>query len=639
MRAVTNKPVPDNVCSEDIDNNEKLCEKLARTEVVLGQTVKSIIGKDKCEANLDGDSFKDFPVEYIFFHKEGSFYYCFTLAELKGILKTAREHKPKPIKPRNPYTRQPLDEVKIREWINQREDLFDEVEIEPIVESTSARYNRMFNELFEGMIGYRPSLELFMKNFSVDYEEPTAEKPYITYPNPENPTNKKLVYDLITKLNNLYLDNRYYITIPGQSIEKIRTGRGNPYYAFIDLISLYTGVHGMNQEEKMILNDYISKNTDVTTALDDMIVKRNAVIIVEFDLTSIKRQTNVDLSNRGLTALPDDFGSLVNLKVLKLFNNQLTDLPESFGGLSRLTTLDLAGNQLITLPDSFGSLLNLTTLNLNRNQLTILPESFRRLSKLITLDLEKNKLTILPASIEGLFNLSSLNLAGNQITILPESFGRLSKLTELNLNRNQLTTLPESFGRLSNLKMLYLYDNKLLTLPESFGGLSKLYALSLNKNQLTTLPESFGRLSKLYTVNLSNNQLTDLPESFGGLSRLTILTLAENQLTTLPESFGRLRRLTSLKLAGNQITTLPESFGGLYKLTGLNLAKNQITTLPESFGGLYKLKELDLSTNQITTLPESLRRLSKLKRLDLNNNRMTQDEINRIYTVLRIPTV
>lgn len=149
MKAVTNKHVPDNVCSEDIDNNEILCKELARTEAGLKKSMELIIGEDKCEANLDGTLLRKFPDENIFIHKEGPFYYCFTLSELKGILKTAREHDPEPIELINPYTRQPLNEGEIQEWINQREDLFDEAVVPIVEESIDASYYRRFNELFK----------------------------------------------------------------------------------------------------------------------------------------------------------------------------------------------------------------------------------------------------------------------------------------------------------------------------------------------------------------------------------------------------------------------------------------------------------------------------------------------------------
>ena len=58
----------------------------------------------------------------------------------------------------------------------------------------------------------------------------------------------------------------------------------------------------------------------------------------------------LDLSNGGLTEIPDEVLELTQLTFLNLSHNQLTSLPESIGNLSNLTTLDLRANPLETPP-------------------------------------------------------------------------------------------------------------------------------------------------------------------------------------------------------------------------------------------------------------------------------------------------
>ena len=60
-----------------------------------------------------------------------------------------------------------------------------------------------------------------------------------------------------------------------------------------------------------------------------------------------------DLSEMGLTALPDSIGDLTLSGKLRLCYNQLRTLPESFGSLTVGRRLRLDQNPLRTLPASF----------------------------------------------------------------------------------------------------------------------------------------------------------------------------------------------------------------------------------------------------------------------------------------------
>ena len=83
-----------------------------------------------------------------------------------------------------------------------------------------------------------------------------------------------------------------------------------------------------------------------------------------------------DLTEKGLTALPENIGDLTVGEDLYLRENQLTTLPESFGSLAVSEDLGLENNQLTMLPVSFGSLTVGGDLSLGSNQLTTLPEIF-----------------------------------------------------------------------------------------------------------------------------------------------------------------------------------------------------------------------------------------------------------------------
>ena len=56
--------------------------------------------------------------------------------------------------------------------------------------------------------------------------------------------------------------------------------------------------------------------------------------------------TELDLSGKGITELPDEIGKLVNLRELSLRENKLMALPEAIGQLTQLQSIDLFENQL-----------------------------------------------------------------------------------------------------------------------------------------------------------------------------------------------------------------------------------------------------------------------------------------------------
>ena len=106
--------------------------------------------------------------------------------------------------------------------------------------------------------------------------------------------------------------------------------------------------------------------------------------------------TRLNLSDTGLTKLPDALWELTNLRELYFYKNRLSQLPSEIGALTNLTTLSLKDNRLSQLPSEIGALTNLTSLDLSFNQLTQLPAEFSAFKKLQKIDLRENNLPIPP---------------------------------------------------------------------------------------------------------------------------------------------------------------------------------------------------------------------------------------------------
>ncbi|MFA5207732.1 MAG: leucine-rich repeat domain-containing protein [Candidatus Paceibacterota bacterium] len=130
----------------------------------------------------------------------------------------------------------------------------------------------------------------------------------------------------------------------------------------------------------------------------------NTNLSVSNDTNAIK----LDLSNKGLTKVPEYVFSMKQLEELNLSNNQLTG----------------------AIPSQIGQLKNLKILNLSHNLMTGLPAELGQLSQLTELDVSYNSLTGLPNELGNLKNLKTFNLIGNNYSTL-DLDGIINKLPSL----------------------------------------------------------------------------------------------------------------------------------------------------------------------------------------------------------------
>lgn len=99
----------------------------------------------------------------------------------------------------------------------------------------------------------------------------------------------------------------------------------------------------------------------------------------------------VDLSNQGLSKVPEYVFQKTNIETLNLSHNNLTGaLQAEVRLLQNLVTLDLSHNQFTGVPAEVGQLTKLRVLNLSNNNLTGLPNELGNLKNLEVLDLRGN---------------------------------------------------------------------------------------------------------------------------------------------------------------------------------------------------------------------------------------------------------
>ena len=155
--------------------------------------------------------------------------------------------------------------------------------------------------------------------------------------------------------------------------------------------------------------------------------------------------TDITLNDENVESLPDEIGSLRNLKFLDLNDCSLRFLPDSFCELTNLEKLYLDGNMLTSLPANFGNLSKLKHLYLSHNELTVLPDSMENLHDLQHFFCNTNKLTTLPYMLLHRGNLLNLDVTYNPIDCSREQMISIQENTGINIvGSNYLRNLNQT---------------------------------------------------------------------------------------------------------------------------------------------------------------------------------------------------
>ena len=143
----------------------------------------------------------------------------------------------------------------------------------------------------------------------------------------------------------------------------------------------------------------------------------------------------------------------------------------------------------------------------------------------------------------------------------------------------------------------------------------------------------------VYRLDLSKKKLASVPPEITRLVNLRELDLSRNKIREVPAELGQMKNLQKLNLASNKIKQLPPEIGSLTNLVYLGLNRNLIESLPSSIGSLKMLQTLELWDNELDSIPDEIGQLKNLKVLELRGILFSEEEQQRIQSLLPETTI
>ena len=173
-------------------------------------------------------------------------------------------------------------------------------------------------------------------------------------------------------------------------------------------------------------------------------------------LADLPNLRELDLSERNLTAVPEEVFAMKSLEHLYLVRNEFKELPDALATLPALTYLNLDGNKLTGVPESLGGAVKLKWLRLNENQIVSLPDSLGKLGDLRRFYARRNRLKEVPAFLKSCTRLEDLALDGNFIAEVPDWLVKLPALKSVSFSGCRITKLPDDLSGWRRLDSLIL---------------------------------------------------------------------------------------------------------------------------------------------------------------------------------------
>ena len=122
----------------------------------------------------------------------------------------------------------------------------------------------------------------------------------------------------------------------------------------------------LEQEDEFGIKYNVNDEGQVIELNFAKLYNKNGDALLE-NLCNFKHLRKLNLSDRGITIVPNVISNLKSLKYLDLSRNNIKKLPKTIGTLSSLKYLDIRINKIKKIPDSIINLTNLEYLDLRNN--------------------------------------------------------------------------------------------------------------------------------------------------------------------------------------------------------------------------------------------------------------------------------
>lgn len=214
-----------------------------------------------------------------------------------------------------------------------------------------------------------------------------------------------------------------------------------------------------------------------------------------------EKKGDAEYAKRVIAAERITKAALDNSAILNLSNLGLTSLPDHLGTLTHLESLHLNGNRLANV-DVLGRLVRLKSLYLHMNLISNIAP-LRVLNQLQTLSIFNNQIADTRALAE-MPCLRRLDIGGNRITDL-RPIGVLTELQRLGLAGNQVVDVSP-LSRLVKLERLELAGNPVVDI-RPLGSMIRLENLILAQTLIEGIPLSLAEMGSHATIDATDTPL------------------------------------------------------------------------------------------------------------------------------------